>query len=545
MAKQDGRRPHEVQPESSLSVPPGMRAYHQGLQDFVESFGATTYNSTLISFDGKVVIPRGQIRLPMQAGSEVKDGRLHHGGCLLSLHGHCGKTLASCPGSCFFDSASEGKFLGYMVTHRGIKFNPDQIKVINNLQPSWNPKEVQKLTGMTAALNQFISRLADRPEMDEDLFAYVAVASYAESEVCYFPLEKAILAVVHATRKILHYFQSHTIVVLTQLPLKLLLQSVDYTGRIAKWGTILGAFDIKYMPHTSIRGQVLADLMAEFAKPSLEENVKRLDMDEKSVGMISLKESLLWKVYIMLENLVFKSRVGLVLVSSEITIKKSLRLGFSTTNNEVVYEALLVGMIMVQKMGEKSVEIFSDSRLIVGQVGGELEARDPRMQEYLNQQLEYSKKSYMKGFVKATQETGLCITGHSVKGSFPKAVGNKRCLLVGTDYFTKWVEAKPLANIKDMDARRFFWKNIVTQFGFHRTLILDNGLQFDSKAFRRYCFDLGITNRYSTLTYPQRNEQVEAVNKVIVSGFKKRLDDAKRKWVEKLSHVLWMYRTTP
>ena len=55
-----------------------------------------------------------------------------------------------------------GKFLGYMVTHRGIEINPDQIKAINSLKPPRNPKEVQKLTGMTAALNQFISRSTDR-----------------------------------------------------------------------------------------------------------------------------------------------------------------------------------------------------------------------------------------------------------------------------------------------------------------------------------------------------------------------------------------------
>ena len=55
-----------------------------------------------------------------------------------------------------------GKFLGYMVTHRGIEVNLDQIKAINNLQSPWNPKEVQKLTGITATLNRFISRLVDR-----------------------------------------------------------------------------------------------------------------------------------------------------------------------------------------------------------------------------------------------------------------------------------------------------------------------------------------------------------------------------------------------
>ena len=80
------------------------------------------------------------------------------------------------------------------------------------------------------------------------------------------------------------------------------------------------------------------------------------------------------------------SEIGLVLISPErITIEKSLRLGFSATNNEAEYEALLQGMIMVQKMGGKAMEASSDSRLVVGQVRGELEARDARMQEYLGQ----------------------------------------------------------------------------------------------------------------------------------------------------------------
>ena len=79
---------------------------------------------------------------------------------------------------------------------------------------------------------------------------------------------------------------------------------------------------------------------------------------------------------------------------------------------------------------------------------------------------------------------------------------NKRYLLVNTDYFTKWVEAKPLANIRDVDAKRFIWKNTITRFGVSRTLISDNGLQFDNKSFRRYYCDLGITNKYSTPAYP-------------------------------------------
>ena len=171
---------------------------------------------------------------------------------------------------CSFGVGSS-KFLGYMVTHRGIEVNSDQIKAINNLQSPRNPKEVQKLIKMDAALNRFISRSADRcrpffllinkwkgfewtkecaiafqqlkdylarpsitssPEPDEVLFAYIAVAPYAvslvliqvdcgvqrpvyymskslhEAEVHYLPLEKAILAVVIGTRKLPYYFQA-------------------------------------------------------------------------------------------------------------------------------------------------------------------------------------------------------------------------------------------------------------------------------------------------------------------------------------------------
>ena len=173
-------------------------------------------------------------------------------------------------------------------------------------------------------------------------------------------------------------------VVLTQFLLKTILRSADYTRRIAKWGTILGAFDIKCMPRTSVKGQVLVDLVARFAELLEEIEVKWHGMDEKSVGLISTQDPSSWRVY--MDGVVNQrgSGVGLVLVSPEkITIEKSLRLGFSATNNEIEYEVLLIGIAMVQKIGGKTVEMFSDSRLVVGQVKGELEAQDARMQEYL------------------------------------------------------------------------------------------------------------------------------------------------------------------
>ena len=105
-------------------------------------------------------------------------------------------------------------------------------------------------------------------------------------------------------------------------------------------------------------------------------------------------------------------------------------------------------------------------------------------------------------------------------------MGNRRFILVAVDYFTKWAKAEALANIQDVDVKKFVWKNIVTRFRVLDSLISDNGLQFDSRAFREFCYDLGIKNRYFNLAYPQSNGQAEAINKTILNGLKKMLDDA-------------------
>ena len=118
-------------------------------------------------------------------------------------------------------------------------------------------------------------------------------------------------------------------------------------------------------------------------------------------------------------------------------------------------------------------------------------------------------------------------------------------MLVAIDYFTKWAEAEALANIQDVDVKKFMWKKIVTRIGVPNSLISDNGLQFDSKVFRTFCSDLSSKNRYSTLAYLQSNGQAEATNKTILNGLNRRLDEAKGRWVKELPNVLWAYCITP
>ena len=71
-------------------------------------------------------------------------------------------------------------------------------------------------------------------------------------------------------------------------------------------------------------------------------------------------------------------------------------------------------------------------------------------------------------------------------------------LVVGIEYFTKWVEAEPLAKITQQNVKNFIWKNIVCRFGVPRVLVSDNGRQFDNTPFREFCEQLGMKNHYSS-----------------------------------------------
>ena len=103
--------------------------------------------------------------------------------------------------------------------------------------------------------------------------------------------------------------------------------------------------------------------------------------------------------------------------------------------------------------------------------------------------------------------------GIDILGPFPVATGQRKFLIVAVDYFTKWIEAEPLAKITSSAAKGFLWKNIVTRFGVPRVIIADNGTQFRGDPFSQYCKDLEIALHFSAVAHPQTNGQAEAANK--------------------------------
>jgi transposase InsO family protein len=121
-------------------------------------------------------------------------------------------------------------------------------------------------------------------------------------------------------------------------------------------------------------------------------------------------------------------------------------------------------------------------------------------------------------------------------------------LLVAVDKFTKWIEAMPVTN-QGAEAAIKFIESIIYRFGMPHSIISDNGSNFTSDAFRKFCGDLGIRLSYASVAHPQTNGQVEKANGLVCDGIKKRLltplEKAAGKWVSELPSVLWSLRTTP
>ena len=124
--------------------------------------------------------------------------------------------------------------------------------------------------------------------------------------------------------------------------------------------------------------------------------------------------------------------------------------------------------------------------------------------------------------------------GLDIIGSFPTIMRQPKFLVVGIDYFTKWVEAKALATITKKNMWSFVWRCIVCRFGIPRVLVLNKGKQFDNYSFRDFCSQLGIRNHYSSPTHPQANGQVKVTNRSLLKIIKTQLEGAKGIWPEEL-----------
>ena len=337
------------------------------------------------------------------------------------------------PSKCIF-GISSGKFLGFMVYQRGIEANLDRIMAILEMTPPRTVKEVQSLTGRVAALNRFVSWATDKclpffktlkraftwtdecqksfeelkkyltsppllspSKQSEHLSLYLAVSPTAVSsalireengvrlpvyytskafqgaEERYPTLEKLVLALIVAARKLRPYFQAHIIIVLTNHPFCKAISKPDVVGRLIQWAIELSEFDIEYRPRQAIKAQALADFITEFTRASKEPPQDKGEPKEK------------WEVNIDGSSVKGAGGVETVFKTPEgRLLKHVVRLQYPTTNNEAEYEALLIGLRIAKVLGVTTLKVQSYSQLVVGQVNGEYEAKKERMVKCLD-----------------------------------------------------------------------------------------------------------------------------------------------------------------
>ena len=313
------------------------------------------------------------------------------------------------PTKCAF-GVSSGKFLGYMVTRRGIEANPNQIRSILDIPSPTNPKDVMRLAGRIAALNRFISKSTDKsflffsalkkakhfewtpaceealtelkrylssppllskPHYNERLFLYLGVSEQAVSAVLIredngtqlpvyyvskalldaesrYPLmEKLVLALVTAARKLRPYFQGHPITVYTSYPMRSILHKPKLSGRLTKWAVELGEHDITYLPRTAIKSQALADFVADFSS-SLQVPA------EQEIQCIH--PSTTWRLAVDGSSNKRGCGLGIVITTPEgDMLQQAIKCGFRVSNNEAEYEALIAGLNLAHELGAKRI----------------------------------------------------------------------------------------------------------------------------------------------------------------------------------------------
>ncbi|CAL9000432.1 unnamed protein product, partial [Prunus brigantina] len=418
------------------------------------------------------------------------------------------------PTKCAFGVAS-GKFLGFMISQRGIEANPEKIQAILDMAIPKTVKDIQSLTGRVAALTRFISKATDRcapffkalkgskrsitwtaecdkafnelkeymsrapllstPEPGDTLMVYLSISATAVSSVLiqtkegaehpvhyvskalqdaearYSDIEKLAFALVVSARRLRPYFQAHTIHVLTNHPLRQVLQKPETSGRLVKWAIELGEFDIHYKPRPATKGQAVADFISEFTEPST-------------------------------------NRASAIMV---ICFWPSLH---------------------------TDAQAFTQ--------------KCDKCQRFANiPQLPAEPLTAM------VSPWPFAQWGLDLIGPMPEGKGQVKYAVVAVDYFTKWAEAEALATITAARIETFVWQNIVCRFGIPNIIVTDNGRQFDNAKFKQFCSNLKIKLCFASPAHPQSNGQVEAVNKIIKRTLKTKLDKAKGCWPELLPEL--------
>nr|GEW98118.1 reverse transcriptase domain-containing protein [Tanacetum cinerariifolium] len=236
------------------------------------------------------------------------------------------------------------------------------------------PKEKEELVMYLTAATEAISAVLMTERDGKQVPIYFVSRALQGPKILYNPMEKLILALVSASKQLKRYFQAHTIVVITDQPIKQLLSNPEVTGRLLKWRFELGEHDIQYQLRTSVKGQILADFIVERS----EDDTSDTSMEDRE----ELPDP--WILFTDRSSCIDGSEAGLIITNPErMEFTYALRLRFNATNNNAEYEALKVGLRIAGQIGVENLQANVDSKLVANQVNGIYIAKESSMIKYL------------------------------------------------------------------------------------------------------------------------------------------------------------------
>nr|XP_027124543.1 uncharacterized protein LOC113741245 [Coffea arabica] len=322
------------------------------------------------------------------------------------------------PKKCILGVTS-GKFLGYLVSRRGIEANPDKVKAIQEMSPPRCVRDVQRLTGRLAALNRFLSQSASKalpffkvlkkannfswteecqkafeqlkeylcrlptltsPRSGDKLFLYLSAAAEA-----IYSSGEARASLDSRSSKAQAYFLAHHVCLRTDQPLRQVLSRPEASGRLTKWAIEMGEYDLSYEPRKAIKAQALADFLAELTF----DQVQVATPATIQAPTPSTPETQRWILHVDGSSNSGGSGAGLLLEDPQGDVcSYAPRFDFAASNNEAEYEAVIAGLQLARKLGAAHILVYSDSQLVVCQILGEYEAKEEAMQRYLSKVLQ-------------------------------------------------------------------------------------------------------------------------------------------------------------
>nr|GEZ71079.1 reverse transcriptase domain-containing protein [Tanacetum cinerariifolium] len=391
-------------------------------------------------------------------------------------------------------------------------------------------------------------------------------------KLIYSPMEKLVLSLIFAAKRLQRYIQAHPIVVITDQPIKQVMSRPDVAGQLQKWSIMLGEHNITYRLRTSVKGQILVDFLIE------------MPGDASQAGPTAVTQEEQWTLFTDGSSCVDGSGTGLILTNLEgVEFTYALRFQFAASNNEAEYEAMVAGLRIATQIGVKNVQVNVDSKLVLVKV---LENKSIRGMEvtavieeegptWMTQLVDYLKEGILLGDEKEARKLRLksrqyeLMKGVLYRRSFltpwlrcvrplqadyvmreihegscsmyagPRSVVAK-AIRLGYYWPTMHKDAPPWPFYNwGIDiagpfpkgpgkVKKFVWDNIVCRFDIPGEIISDNGKQFSDNPFKDWCDKLNITQRFASVKHPQSNGLVERVNRSLGEGIKSRLGEGNK-----------------